>query len=60
MWALVTQTRTNLAGCARLHKVVFDRGFSEGADLWWLDRRHRITSVVPANDNMAVTVDERA
>jgi hypothetical protein len=30
MRALVTQARTNLAGHARLHKVVFDRGFLDG------------------------------
>jgi hypothetical protein len=59
MRALVTQARTNLAGCARLHKVVFDRGFLEGADLWWLDQPG-ITFGVPAKENMAVTVDARA
>jgi hypothetical protein len=59
MRALVTQARANLAGTARLHKVVFDRGFLDGADLWWLDH-HGITFVVPAKDNMAVTVDARA
>lgn len=59
MRALVTQARTNLAGFTRLHKVVFDRGFLDGADLWWLDQ-HGITFVVPAKDNMAVTVDARA
>jgi Transposase DDE domain len=59
MRALVTQARTHLAGDARLHKVVFDRGFLDGADLWWLDQ-HGITFVVPAQENMAVTVDARA
>ncbi|MGH8071942.1 MAG: transposase [Candidatus Entotheonellia bacterium] len=59
MRALVTQARANLTGFARLHKVVFDRGFLDGADLWWLDH-HGITFVVPAKDNMAVTVDARA
>jgi hypothetical protein len=59
MRALVTQARANLAGTARLHKVVFDRGFLDGADLWWLDH-HGITFVVPAKDHMAVTVDARA
>jgi hypothetical protein len=59
MRALVTQARTNLAGSARLHKVVFDTGFLDGVDLWWLDQ-HGITFVVPAKDNMAVTVDARA
>ncbi len=59
MRALVTQARTNLAGDARLHKVVFDKGFLDGVDLWWLDQRG-ITFVVPAKDNMAVTADARA
>jgi hypothetical protein len=59
MRALVTQARTNLAGDARLHKVVFDKGFLDGVDLWWLDQRG-MTFVVPAKDNMAVTADARA
>jgi Transposase DDE domain len=59
MRALVTQAQTNLAGAARLHKVVFDRGFLDGVDLWWLDQ-HGITFVVPAKENMAVTVDAQA
>ena len=56
---LVTQARTNLAGHARLHKVVFDRGFLAGTDLWWLDQRG-ITSVVTAKEDMAVTTDAQA
>jgi hypothetical protein len=59
MRALVTQARANLAGTTRLQKVVFDRGFLDGVDLWWLDQ-HGMTFVVPANDNMAVTADARA
>jgi hypothetical protein len=59
MRALVTQARTNLAGVTRLHKVVFERGCVDGAELWWLDH-HGITFVVPAKENMAVTVDARA
>jgi Transposase DDE domain len=57
--ALVTQARANLAGAARLHKVVFDKGFLAGTDLWWLDQQG-ITFVVPAKANMAVTADARA
>jgi Transposase DDE domain len=57
--ALVTQARTNLAGDARLHKVVFDKGFLDGTDLWWLDQRG-ITFVVPAKANLAVTADAQA
>jgi hypothetical protein len=57
--ALVTQARTNLASHARLHKVVFDKGLLDGVDLWWLAQREMLL-VVPAKDNMAVTVDARA
>jgi hypothetical protein len=57
--ALVTQARANLAGAARLHKIVFDRGLLDGTDLWWLDQQG-ILLVVPAKTNMAVTVDARA
>ena len=57
--ALVTQARTNLAGPTRLQKVVFDKGFLDGVELWWLDQ-HGITCVVPATENMAVTVEARA
>lgn len=59
MRALVTQARINLAGHARLHKVVFDKGFWDGIDLWWLDQ-HGILFVVPAKENMAVTLDAQA
>jgi hypothetical protein len=57
--ALVTQARANLAGSARLHKVVFDKASVAGTDLWWLDQ-HGILFVVPAKDHMAVTADARA
>jgi len=57
--ALVTQARLNLQGAARLHKVVFDKGFLDGTTLWWLDQQE-ITFVVPAKTNMAVTADARA
>jgi Transposase DDE domain len=59
MRALVTQARTNLAGHARLQKVVFDKGFLDGVDLWWLDQ-HGVRFVVPAKANMAVTLDAQA
>jgi hypothetical protein len=56
--ALVTQARANLAGVARLHKVIFDKGFLDGTDLWWLDQ-HELIFVVPAKANMAATADAR-
>jgi hypothetical protein len=57
--ALVTQARAHVAGYACLYKVVFDRGFLAGTDLWWLEQQG-IRVVVPAKDNMAVTADARA
>jgi hypothetical protein len=61
LWAraLSTQARMNLAGYARLHKVVFDRGFLAGTTLWWLAQQG-IHFVVPAKTTMAVTADARA
>jgi hypothetical protein len=56
---MVTQVRTNLTGHARLRQVVFDRGFLEGADLWWL-QPHGLLFVVPAKENIAVTIDAQA
>ena len=57
--ALVTQAQANLGSYAHLDKVVFDKGFLDGTDLWWLDQQG-ITFVVPAKANMAVTADARA
>jgi hypothetical protein len=57
--AVVVQAQANLAGDARLHKLVFDKGFLDGTDLWWLAQRG-LTFVVPAKANMAVTADARA
>jgi hypothetical protein len=57
--ALVTQARTNVAGHARLHKVVVERGLLDGVNLWWLDQQG-MTCVVPAKAHLAVTADARA
>lgn len=56
---LVSQARTNLARHARLRRVVFDRGFLDGADLGWL-AQEGLGFVVPAKANMAVTADAQA
>jgi len=56
---LVTQARTNLADHACLRRMLFDRGFLDGADLWWLAQQG-IGFVVPAKENMGVTTDARA
>jgi hypothetical protein len=61
LWAraLVTPARLNLAGDARLHKVVIAQGFLDGPTSWWLDPQG-LHCVVCAKTNMAVTVDARA
>jgi hypothetical protein len=53
--ALVTQTRTALTGDGRLRQVVFAQWRWDGGDRWWL-AQHALRIVVPAPDNMAVTV----
>jgi hypothetical protein len=57
--AVVPQARLNLAGAARLHKVVFEKGFLAGTELWWLDQQG-IAFVVPAKAHMAVAAEARA
>jgi hypothetical protein len=57
--ALVTRARANLTGTARPHKGVFDKGFLDGTDLWWLDQ-HGLLFVVPAKANMGATADAHA
>jgi hypothetical protein len=56
---LVTQAQANLADHARLRRVIFDRGFLDGADLWWLAQQD-LGFVVPAKENMRVTADAQA
>jgi hypothetical protein len=56
---LVSQARAHLAPHARLSRVVFDRGFLDGADLWWLAQQD-LGFVVPAKANMRVTADAQA
>jgi hypothetical protein len=57
--ALVTQARAKLAGPARRHQVVCDRGFGDGTERWWRDQQG-LSCVVPANPHMAVTAEARA
>jgi hypothetical protein len=57
--AVVTQARANLAGYARRHPVVFERGFWAGTALGWLDQQG-LRVVGPAKSPLAVTADARA
>lgn len=56
---LVEQAQANLGAYARITKVVADRGYLDGEDLWALDQRG-ITFVVVAKDGMHVRADAQA
>jgi hypothetical protein len=56
---LVTPARTNLASHARRPKGVGAKGWLDAVDLWWL-QQHGLCCVVPAQENMAMTVDAQA
>jgi hypothetical protein len=56
---LVEQAQANLGEYARITKVVADRGYLAGADLWALDQRG-ITFVVVAKAGMHVRADAQA
>jgi hypothetical protein len=56
---LLEQAQANLGPHARITKVVADRGYLDGTDLWALDRRG-IVFVVVAKDGMHVREDAQA
>ena len=53
---LVLQAEENLRGYAELERLVLDRGFIDGAELFWLDERE-ILFVIPAKKEMNVYED---
>src|SRR5207249_11922794 len=55
----VAQAQANL-GPGAVRVLLIDRGFLDGADLWYLKATLRIDFVIPAKDKMAVTADARA
>jgi hypothetical protein len=56
---LVRPAQTHLARQARLRRVVFARGFLDGADLWWLAQQG-LGFVVPAKETLRVTAAAQA
>lgn len=56
---LLQQAQENLGDRARIGKVVIDRGYLDGEDLWVIDRRG-ITFVIVAKAGMAVREDAQA
>lgn len=56
---LLEQAQDNLGERARIAKVVIDRGYLDGEDLWQVDQRG-ITFVIVAKAGMAVRADAHA
>lgn len=56
--ALIEQGQRNLGAHSKLTKVLMDRGFLDGATLYWLAEQ-KITFVVPAKSNMDIADDAR-
>jgi len=56
---LVEQAQANLGTRAQIRKVVVDRGYLDGEDLWQLDQQG-IVFVIVAKANMAVVEDAHA
>jgi len=53
---IIEQAVANLGEHAKLASIAMDRGFMDGALLWWLDTEG-ITFYIPAKSNMAVYED---
>jgi Transposase DDE domain len=56
---LMTQAQANRGAHARIRKVVIDRGYLDGEDLWQLDQQG-IIFVIVAKDKMAIREDAHA
>ena len=54
---LVQQAVSNLGDSAKIVSLAFDRGFIDGAFMWWLHNDMGITFYVPAKTNMNVYED---
>ncbi|MCI0526725.1 MAG: transposase [Nitrospira sp.] len=53
---LVKQGQANVRGYAVIKRMVIDKGFLDGKDLWWIDQQH-IVFIVPGKRNMEVVED---
>jgi hypothetical protein len=54
--SLVQQAQANIAGFAVIKSIAIDRGFLDGANLWWVDQED-MEFIVPAKKNMEVMAD---
>jgi len=54
---IIRQALSNLGDHAQIASIAMDRGFMDGALLWWLHSEMKITFFIPAKKNMAVYKD---
>lgn len=57
---VVAQAVANLGSHAVIASLAFDRGFTDGAFMWWLHDTMKIIFYIPAKKNMAVYQDALA
>ncbi len=54
---LIEQGIKNICSNGRIKRILIDRGFLDGEDLWWLHKEKGIEFVVPAKENMSIVTD---
>ncbi len=55
---LIEQAISNVEGNSKIKKILIDRGFLDGEDLWWLNEQE-IKFVVPAKKDMEIVKEVR-
>ena len=55
---LVEQGIKNIGSYGKIYRILIDRGFLDGEDLWWLAKEKGLEFVVPAKENMNIIVDD--
>lgn len=54
---LTEQGIKNIGDHGKIKRILIDRGFLDGEDLWWLHKEKGIEFVVPAKKNMNIVTD---
>lgn len=54
---LVEQGIKNIGSNGKIYRILIDRGFLDGEDLWWLHKEKGIEFAIPAKENMSIVTD---
>lgn len=54
---LVEQGIKNIGSYGKIKRILIDRGFLDGEDLWWLNKEKGLEFVVPAKEDMNIVTD---